>query len=183
MGGTKISCNIFMGYKYFLPHFHEEPKYFWIIKVFSQIFTFQSLHFYIHFYITIRKIQCLLHNSIESHNLNQNLHILSTIYCAHVNTDQDQLKWIAKSTLLSMKAAALSWYATSVNYNFQSIMLYFIAAEVVKQSEPQSKLCVLLFGRRDLVNNCEKGHFLFFEVFHIHQVVFYCSVDNVVRLI
>ena len=42
-------------------------------------------------------------------------------------------------------------------------MLYFIAAEVVKQSEPQSKLCVLLFGRRDLVNNCEKGHFLFFR--------------------
>ena len=51
-------------------------------------------------------------------------------------------------------------------------MLHFIAAEVVKESKPLSKLCVLLFRSRDLVNNCEKGHFLFFEVFQSSQVVF-----------
>ena len=56
-------------------------------------------------------------------------------------------------------------------------MLYFIAAKVVKQSEPYSKLCAFLFGRRDLVNNCEKAIFFFFEVFQIRQVVFcWCQV-------
>ena len=44
-------------------------------------------------------------------------------------------------------------------------MLYFIAAEVVKQSKSESRLYALLFGRRDLVNNCEKGHFLFLQGF------------------
>ena len=44
-------------------------------------------------------------------------------------------------------------------------MLYFIAAEVVKQSKSESRLYALLFGRRDSVNNCEKGHFLFLRGF------------------